>query len=152
LTGLYNRASFEQELHHLEQGGHFPVGVMMIDVDGLKQVNDMYGHSAGDVLLQRMAQVLRLSFRSQDVIARVGGDEFAVLLPGANYQTMKLVVERIRNRQLEHNQNYPGLELQFSMGSAVAVTPQEIWSALTEADAAMYDDKSVRENKTSLPG
>jgi diguanylate cyclase (GGDEF)-like protein len=152
LTGLYNRVSFEEELHRLEQGGDFPVGLVMIDVDGLKQINDTYGHSAGDILLQRMAQVLRSSFRAKDLIARIGGDEFAVLLPSTNYQTMKLVVERIRSHQMDHNRNYPGLELEFSLGAAVAVTPQELWSALTEADAAMYEDKSAHEKKTSLPG
>lgn len=152
LTGLYNRASFEDELRNLERSGHFPIGVIMIDLDGLKTINDTLGHSAGDVLLQRAANVLRSVFRSQDMIARIGGDEFAILLPGLNHQALRQIVERVHRRQVEHNVSYPGFELKFSLGAAVALTPQELWSALTEADAAMYEEKSIHSHRRAIPG
>ncbi|MHB8917084.1 MAG: PAS domain S-box protein, partial [Desulfocucumaceae bacterium] len=80
LTGLYNRAYFEQELRRLEDGRHTSAGIILCDVDGLKIVNDSLGHDAGDTLLAVTAGVIRTSFRGSDMVARIGGDEFAVLL------------------------------------------------------------------------
>ena len=81
LTGLYNRAFFEEETTRMERGRHYPISVLMVDVDHLKITNDRRGHAAGDSLLRRAAAVLRAAFRTEDVVARIGGDEFAVLLP-----------------------------------------------------------------------
>ena len=82
LTGLYNRAYLEEEFDRLMLGRSFyPVGVVMVDVDGMKAVNDRLGHEAGDALLQTAAAVLASAFRAEDIVARIGGDEFVVLLP-----------------------------------------------------------------------
>ncbi|MDD5369776.1 MAG: diguanylate cyclase, partial [Anaerolineaceae bacterium] len=80
LTGIYNRGYFEEELARLDHGRQFPVSVLMADVDGLKETNDTHGHQAGDELLRQTAEVLKSAFRAQDVVARIGGDEFGILL------------------------------------------------------------------------
>ena len=81
LTGLYNRNFFMAEIERLERGRAFPISIVMADADHLKETNDRQGHPAGDALLKRIAQTLTIAFRAEDVIARIGGDEFAVLLP-----------------------------------------------------------------------
>lgn len=96
LTGLYNRAYVEKTLQEIEQDGISPLSVIVIDMNGLKITNDMFGHEQGDRLLTAMAQVLKNSCRSGDVVARWGGDEFLVLLPGADPQCCQQVCERIQ--------------------------------------------------------
>jgi len=81
LTGLYNRISFEQEMQRLDREKFLSVGIIVCDVDGLKLVNDTLGHNAGDKILKTATDILKNSFREKDIIARIGGDEFAILLP-----------------------------------------------------------------------
>jgi PAS domain S-box-containing protein len=83
LTGFYNRTFFEEELQRLATQRIVPVSVIMVDVDGLKEVNDTLGHAAGDKVLRQTASVLLSVFRAEDIVARIGGDEFVVILPGA---------------------------------------------------------------------
>lgn len=80
LTGLYNRNFYEVELERLQISRLYPISIVIADMDDLKSVNDHFGHSAGDILLQRVANYLHQAFRAEDIIARIGGDEFAVLL------------------------------------------------------------------------
>jgi len=81
LTGLYNRAFFEEELARLNVERNLPLSIVMGDVNGLKMVNDTYGHEKGDELLKKVAEILKQSFRKSDIISRWGGDEFIILLP-----------------------------------------------------------------------
>jgi diguanylate cyclase (GGDEF)-like protein/PAS domain S-box-containing protein len=118
LTGLYNRAYFEVELARIEPSRQFPVSLLMVDVDGLKATNDRQGHAAGDSLLRRTAQVLMQVFRVEDVVARIGGDEFAVLLPEADAAAAAQAVDRIRSVLSIHNRNTQGDPLGLSVGAA----------------------------------
>ena len=144
LTGLYNRFYFEEEVARLERGRKFPVSIVSADVDGLKQVNDRYGHAAGDELLQRAAQVLRPAFRNEDVVARVGGDEFVILLPGASPEAAARAVARVRGNLEAHNRQASGPPLSLSLGTASGDRGCSLAEVMREADRAMYQDKALK--------
>jgi len=147
LTGLYNRAYFEEEMARLERGRLFPVSVIMIDVDGLKEVNDSQGHAAGDDLLKRTADVLRSVFRAEDVVARVGGDEFSVLLPCTGLAVVEKVALRVRDFLLLHNRKFSESPLSFSLGFAMGGKGCSLVQVQNEADKHMYRDKLLRLKK-----
>ena len=141
LTGLYNRVFFEEELARVERGRLFPVSVVMADVDGLKLVNDTHGHAAGDEFLRLAAHALRCAFRSEDVIARIGGDEFAILLPDASEPVVEAAVQRLRNLILIHNPVNSRSALSLSLGAATIEKGQSLTEAMQRADNRMYRDK-----------
>jgi diguanylate cyclase (GGDEF)-like protein/PAS domain S-box-containing protein len=141
LTGIYNRAYFEEELTRLDHGRQWPVSVLMADVDGLKETNDTHGHQAGDELLRQTAEVLRSAFRSQDVVARIGGDEFGVLLAGAEPEVAQGSIDRIRTNLEIHNSTPGKLLIRLSLGYATAVAPGGLSEASRQADTVMYQEK-----------
>jgi diguanylate cyclase (GGDEF)-like protein/PAS domain S-box-containing protein len=142
LTGLYNRAYFEEEMCRIESSRYKSVGIIMCDVDGLKFVNDALGHHEGDKLLLATAGILKESFRGADVVARVGGDEFAVLLPDSDPETLKIATQRIRDTVKHYNVSSPGLPLSISLGHASNTEPPTIINNLfKEADNNMYREK-----------
>lgn len=143
LTGLYNRNFFEEELERLQRGRQFPVSFIMADVDDLKVVNDSQGHRAGDELLVRAAILFREVFRSEDVVARIGGDEFAVVLPETDADTVAEILQRIRDGLNNWNAVYP-VTINLSLGSGTAETGDEIFATLKAADERMYADKACR--------
>ena len=141
LTGIYNRAFFEESLSRLDRSRQNPVSIVVADVDNLKQTNDQMGHSAGDALLVRVAQVLLKTFRAEDIIARIGGDEFAVLLPNTGSDAAREALCRIQRILDENNQRYPELPLSISIGAACANNGASLHSVLKAADQAMYQHK-----------
>ncbi|MEN6389817.1 MAG: sensor domain-containing diguanylate cyclase [Syntrophomonas sp.] len=142
LTGLFNRAYFEQEVVRLGSGRYEPIGVISFDVDGLKLVNDALGHGAGDCLLITTARVIRNCFRENDVVARIGGDEFAVLLPNSPPDVVERAAQRMRDAVEEHNRLHPLVPMSISQGWAVrndiTVDLSKIYQ---EADYQMYIEK-----------
>jgi len=151
LTGLYNRAYFDEELARLERGRKFPVSIVMTDVDGLKQVNDRLGHADGDALLKLTATVLKDVFRAEDVVARIGGDEFAALLPNTDADAAEEAIERLKKSLANHNTDCPHTPLSLSIGAAIAETGAKLVEAWRMADARMYLDKRSRHCRNSLP-
>lgn len=145
LTGLYNRAYFEQEMQRLGKRRQGVIGVLVCDMDGLKRINDSQGHEAGDQMLQAAANVLRGTFRPCDMVARIGGDEFAVLVPDADIGLLEQLKERIQAATMLHNEHNGSKDLSISVG--VAVTSCEKASmidAFKQADAQMYLDKEAK--------
>ncbi len=144
LTGLYNRTYFEEEMNRLERGRKFPVSIVMADVDGLKKINDTYGHAAGDELLQRTAELMKSSFRADDVVARIGGDEFAVFLPYTDASSVEFVLNRVKISIESHNTASQKDPLSLSFGVATCEKGERLANVLKEADRFMYQNKLAR--------
>lgn len=143
LTGLYNRSHFETEFERASKGRGYPVSVIVADLDGLKGVNDTHGHIAGDHLIKAAAGLLKDTFRSDDLVARIGGDEFAVLLLQADENITSLALKRIREAEMQLRADNGPIQVRFSLGSATATIPEEIDGLLNLADMRMYEDKAT---------
>ena len=141
LTGIHNRAYFEEELARLDQGQDFPVSIIISDLDDMKTVNDARGHATGDDLLQHTAAVLKQVFRTSDILARIGGDEFAVLLPKTNEATVAKIVTRTQAKIAEHNRLNPELPIRLSLGAFTA-EKGKLEDAFIAADRRMYAEKA----------
>ena len=141
LTGLYNRRFFIDEMERLERGRNFPISIAMADVDRLKDINDHYGHTAGDALLKRVAQMLTVAFRAEDVVARIGGDEFAVLLPATSSVEAEETLKRMRQAIEQENNDHSEIPICLSFGVNTARNPMSLADVLKEADANMYREK-----------
>ena len=119
----------------------------MLDIDGLKEINDQHGHAAGDEVLHRAAQLLKKVFRSEDIIARIGGDEFAVLLPESDDKVVQKALKRITlmlKTSKTRNREFP---LQISYGFSTCLTPRSLSEALKEADERMYQQREPKKDK-----
>ena len=150
LTGLYNRQYYEEELARLERSRKYPLSVIMVDVNHLKAVNDSKGHAAGDEMLQETATVLTAAFRGDDVIARIGGDEFAILLPSTDAPIAQAAVDRIRKKIWEYNSRKRDLPLSLAIGTTTASKSGQLKEALRGADAQMYLDKRKKSSTRKL--
>jgi len=148
LTGLYNRTFFEAEVARLERGRHNQIGVIIADLDKLKTVNDSYGHSAGDEYIRTAGEILRASFRADDAVCRVGGDEYAVLLPGAPREVAQRSIDRVNElleqQPLRISETPDPIYMQISFGIAIWEGKGSLQDAIKLADKRMYDNKFSR--------
>lgn len=143
LTKLFNRSFYVDELNRLERKGPYPVTVIIIDVNGLKRINDQLGHASGDDLLRRTGEVLSEAVDKPMHAARIGGDEFVVLLPATDERGGHAMLERIQQLVELNNQFYSGLQLSFSMGVGTAQQGERIEVAVHNADTQMYEAKQT---------
>ena len=148
LTDLYNRRFFEEEMQRLDTKRQLPLSIIMADINGLKIINDSYGHEKGDEVLVKTAEILIESLRQEDILARQGGDEFAVLLPNTNSEQVNKIIKRIKNEVILENKGIK-IPISIAIGSATKEDPdQNINTILQKADDNMYQNK-LSESKSS---
>ena len=141
LTKLRNRSFFSDEINRLERRGLAPVGILVIDVNGLKRLNDESGHAAGDALLRRAGEVLAKAVELPMTASRIGGDEFVLLMPGADEAALEAMQAQVQELLELNNQFHAGAPLMLSMGRAVWRGDERIEAAVHRADARMYAHK-----------
>ncbi len=148
LTGLFNRAYFDAEFKRLESSRDYPVSIVMADIDGLKTVNDSKGHDEGDNLIKGAAEVLLSAFRAGDIVARIGGDEFAILLVRTDNDAAREAIKRIKGYENDHHLG--AFAKSLSLGISTANRPSELFESMKAADQLMYKDKSERKQKKTF--
>lgn len=150
LTGLFNQRMFNevwQREHTKCAGEHGVYAVLMIDMDKLSDINDTFGHEAGNSALTLVAQCLQRSIRNTDYAARFAGDEFAVLLPGASVEVADAVVKRVRHNVYKTTLDLRSRMIRCSVSIGVANYPKDgrdVRELLSVADRMMYRDKELR--------
>ncbi|MFW2373985.1 MAG: putative bifunctional diguanylate cyclase/phosphodiesterase [Gammaproteobacteria bacterium] len=156
LTGLMNRRSFQENLNsHVAYGSRYghSSALFFIDLDHFKYINDTYGHSAGDGYLLQIADRLKNSIRETDVLGRLGGDEFGVILPFADHQEATKVADNLLHALSGKSWNYDGKKVRMSASIGITLFPKKNKSPedfLTEADSAMYVAKSLGRNRSHM--
>jgi diguanylate cyclase (GGDEF)-like protein len=156
LTGIYNRRQFEA-LAYAEvarcQRYLRPMSILMIDVDNFKTINDRFGHAVGDRVLQAIGALLGTAKRESDVAARVGGDEFAFLLPETTEGPAELFAERLRQQVCEYCAAVDGIKLNVGISIGVASSTfnqPTLERLLRRADAALYEAKGAGRNRVAV--
>jgi diguanylate cyclase (GGDEF)-like protein/PAS domain S-box-containing protein/putative nucleotidyltransferase with HDIG domain len=151
LTGLYNRRFFEEELNRLDVVRNLPLSIITIDVNGLKLINDTFGHEKGDGVLIKSARAIKNSLRADEITARVGGDEFSVILPKCDEKQVSAIAERIEENIEKESEE--GIPLSLAIGSYTKTESKEnILDTLKKAENQMYKNKmfSDQSNKREI--
>lgn len=142
LTGLYNRRFFVEELHRLDVERNYPLCIIMADVNGLKLINDSFGHVVGDELLIKVAEVFREACRADEIISRIGGDEFVILIPKIENKHTEQLIERIQ--ELAASVNVSSVNLSVSIGWDVKKSHHEdVQEIFNRAEDMMYRKKLI---------
>jgi diguanylate cyclase (GGDEF)-like protein len=158
LTGAFNRRYFQTRLEEeLERARRHSLSLtlLLLDIDNFKTINDTFGHLAGDAVIKDIAEILRRSVRMFDVCARFGGEEFAIIMPGSNAESVATVAERIRERIEAYRPTEPsmgGVGVTVSIGigvSSVSMSPREL---INRADQALYIAKRDGKNVVRAVG
>ena len=147
LTGIYNRAFFEEELHRLDTERQLPLTLVIGDVNGLKIINDAFGHEKGDELLIKVAKILKESFRSEDIVARWGGDEFTVILPKTDLNDTLNIMPRINEKLKEESTQTLPLSVAFGLATKEN-SSQKIDELIKIAEDKMYKHKMMEQQST----
>lgn len=146
LTDLYNKRFFDEEVKRLDRERNLPISIIMGDVNGLKFTNDIFGHNYGDLLLKKVAEVLKEVCRADDIIARVGGDEFMILLPQTNYEQAKKISNRIKKELSKKKVKF--LKCHMSLGTYTKIANnQPMEEIINKAEEKMYFEKSLEKQK-----
>lgn len=142
LTQLYNRRYFEEELVRLDRKEHYPLMITIADINGLKLINDSFGHSIGDEYIKRVAKVLLKGVRKKDIVCRLAGDEFIILSPNTELETIKNIVSHIK--ELARNESINSVDISISFGYGAKYSEEEsVIDVFKRAEDFMYKKKLV---------
>lgn len=142
LTGLYNRRFFEEELNRVNEENKLPLSIIMVDVNGLKLMNDVFGHEKGDELLKRSAEIIQIGCRKSDIVTRYGGDEFVIILKETTKEESKEIIKSIK--ALISKEYINGVRISLSLGYYTkSVASQDIKKILKNAEDDMYKNKAL---------
>jgi diguanylate cyclase (GGDEF)-like protein len=145
LTGLFNRTVFEEYMKNYETNEFTCIGIVICDVDGLKFINDTLGHKTGDFVLKKASKMIAKCFEEQDIVARIGGDEFAVLMHSINEQYLVNSCKKIEDEVSKFNIENDKLQIGLSVGYAYSTNNNSVSDALfLEADNVMYRKKLLK--------
>jgi two-component system, cell cycle response regulator len=155
LTGLSNRRAFGEALaREFSRSARYrrPLSLLLLDIDFFKNINDTHGHLAGDMALRTLGQLLRGNLRREDIVGRIGGEEFAVILPEIDLDGARVVAEKIRNLVAENTFKYDEITMQFTVSIGVVIQRREDTDPdelLRRADELLYTAKRSGRNKVS---
>lgn len=149
LTGLVNRRRFERALLELLndlQTKNYPFSLVLLDIDDFKQINDRFGHPVGDAVLQEIATILKTFLRANAIPSRIGGEEFAVILPGSELEAAEHIAERLRRAIENRNFDTQDLKVTASFGVTQAKKTDTLESIFDRVDKALYEAKKMGKN------
>ena len=149
LTNLYNRIFFEAEKIRLDSARQLPISIIMGDINGLKLINDGFGHTKGDEMLIEIAKILKKCCREEDIVARIGGDEFGILLPGTDTQSAQLICKRIEEACKEYLLNGETIFSSISVGYATKTNVIELIDDINRAAEENMYRKKLLESKSA---
>ncbi len=148
LTGLLNRNYFIEKMKELDNKANLPIGIILVDINGLKIFNNSYGQKIGDQIIKETAEMLKTTMRNKDLIGRWGGDEFIILMPGKDKTAVEFMARQLKAMDVNYNSfnntnsHADNISISLSAGSAVKNSVEkEFMEVIQEADKALYEDK-----------
>lgn len=147
MTGLHNRRYFENKLEDLDDPKRHKPSVIIADINNLKVINDNHGHKKGDEYIKSAANLLKSELREKDIISRIGGDEFAIILPETNKEECKKIITRIKEKAKKHPEKYFSIAFGYIYDSSKY---QSLEAMINAADRKMYHNKKKIKEKINL--
>jgi diguanylate cyclase (GGDEF)-like protein len=147
LSGIYNRRYLLNRLEHNLLNSSNNISVIMFDIDDFKKINDTYGHTAGDEIIKKISWIFTNNIRSKDIVGRIGGEEFLIVLDDSNYNSAKLKAEHLRTLVANHKWSFENLKVTISGGVYSKKNADTIEDILKKVDVYLYKSKNNGKNR-----